>query len=102
MGISNGIGQISKDTDHLLRPANMPFSVFLKQPTSRCKLPFMLDAVKNIQHLALCRRGIANAVCGKDRKVHLAGKLHRRSIAGFLGPVKMPLEFDINVSLSEG
>jgi hypothetical protein len=80
----------------------MPFSVFLKQPASRCKLPFMLDAGKDIQYLALRRCGIANAVRGKDRKAHLAGKFHRRLIAGFLGPVKMPLEFDINVSLSEG
>src|SRR5271154_5197659 len=79
----------------------MPFSIDGKQPPRVIKVCMVTNSCENVQHLALIRRRISNAVRSYYGKPQRIGYTYRHLIPPFFLPLLVTLDFDINVVTPE-
>ena len=59
------------------------------------------NAGEDVQHFALVRKRMADAIGGQQRQRQFARDLQRRLIARFFLAAEMPLQFDIDILAAE-
>src|SRR4051794_31541904 len=79
----------------------MPLGVGGEQSACGFELRVVTDTSQRIQHLALRRRRITDAVRRKQGKIELPRELDRSLVARLFTAVKMPLQFHVNIFLPE-
>ena len=61
----------------------------------------MADAGEDIEHFALRRLRVANAIGGEQRQIQFARDFEGRLVARFFFAAEMALQFDVNIVAAE-
>ena len=95
--VRDGLGQIGKQPQHLLRRFDIALAVVRQQTSGSIERAMVADAGEDIQNLALFRLGILRALRCQQRQSQAARQFDRRLIAGLLRAVVVALQLDVNI-----
>src|SRR5208283_5233192 len=90
-GVRDGLRQIGKQLQHLLRRLDVALAVLSQQTSGSIERAMVADAGEDIQNLARFRFGILCALCCQQRESQAARQLDRRLITCLLRTVVVAL-----------